>query len=335
MKHTMTDQRPANRSRRSGRHWLCAAVAVPLSPLLFRIAVQQNHGWHACVAHQGSPPMPTQGPCAATYSWMALATLGFWALALAATVTGFVIGIVEGRHRRRFAHGRWIGASVVGLCAPWALLAYALGYGVGRFLPVPHPDPIRQARQGGWRQAVWLYAALASGQQPPAVFAPDLLAAGTVYLDVPLRYSRCCATDVTYQPGTMFVVGSPGVVAGAAIGRLIGTSIGHLRAASLSRRQWRGHRIARVVVTATATWCEVGGRWLRFDHNAVMEYRMGADQSCILTFGDAVPLRLYGPSAWCHAVLFAYLRYAAPGWQTAPFLHPLRQAAQQLLNAPR
>jgi len=266
---------------------------------------------------------------------MALATLGFWALGLAVTATGFVIGIVEGRSRRRFAHGRWISMSVVGLCAPWALLAYALGHGLGRRLPVRRPSLVQQARQGGWQQAVQLYAALAGGQQPQAVFAPDLVAAGTVYMDVPFRYSRFYAMDVTYQPGAMFAVGSPGVVAGAAIGRLIGTSIGYLRAASLSRRQWRGHRIARVVITATATWCEVGGRWLRFDHTSVMEYRLNADQSCILTFCDAVPMRLHGPSAWCHAVLFAYLRYGAGAWQRAPFLHPLRQAGQQLHNAPR
>ena len=53
--------------------------------------------------------------------------------------------------------------------------------------------------------------------------------------------------------------------------------------------------------------------------------RQSADQSCILTFADIEPLRLHGPSVWCHAVLFAYLRYG-PAWQTAPFLHPLRQA---------
>ena len=330
----MTDQRRARRSGRSGRHWLLTAVAVPLSPLLFVVAVRQSEAWHACVARHGSPQAPTLGPCVGSYSWMALATLGFCALALATAVTGVVIGAVEGRTRRRFAHGRWISMAVVGLCAPWAPLTYALGYGLGRLLPVRRPSPVQQARQGGWHQAVQLYAALAGGQQPPAVFAPDLPAAGTVYMDVPFSYSRFYGMDVTYEPGGMVAVGSPGFVAGAAVGRLIGTSIGYARAASLSRRQWRRHRPARVVVTATTTWCVLGGRWLRFDHDTVVEYRLGADQSCILTFPDVVPVRLHGPSAWCHAVLFAYLRYGA-AWQSAPFLHPVRHAAQQLTNASR
>jgi hypothetical protein len=268
-----------------------------------------------------------QGPCAGTYSWLAVATLGFWALAVAVTVTGVVIGVVEGRRRRRFAHGRRISMSVVGLCAPWALAAYALAYGLGRLLPVP-------PRWGGWQQAVQLYAALAGGQPPPKVFAPDLHDAGPVYMDVPLRYSRYYRMDVRYQPGGMIAFGSPNFVAGAMIGHSVGASIGRLRATTLSRLQWRGHHVARVVVTATATWCQVQGQWLAFHHTAVLEYRL-ADQSCIATFGDTVPLRLHGPSVWCHAVLFAYLRYGAGGWQHAPFLSPLRQAAQQLATATR
>jgi hypothetical protein len=262
----MTDRGRAKRSLCSGRHWLVAAVAMPLSPLLFGVSVQQNQTWHACVARHGSPVTPMHGPCAGTYSWMALATLGFWLLALAATLTGTVIGVVEGRHRRRFAHSRWFSMTVVGLCAPWALLAYAVGYGLGRLLPARRPNQVQEARRGGWQQAVHLYAALASGQHPPVVYAPDLPNAGIVYMDVPFRYSRFFAVDVAYQPGAMLAVGPPGFVAGAAIGRLIGTSIGYARAASLSRRQWRGHHIARVVVSATTTWCQVGGRWLRFDH---------------------------------------------------------------------
>src|SRR5207248_8970727 len=134
--------------------------------------------------------------------------------------------------------------------------------------------------------------------------------------------------DVTYQPGGMVAVGPPGFVAGAAVGRLIGAGIGYARAASLSRRQWRGHDLARVVVDTTATWCQVRGRWLRYDHAAVVSYQV-ADQSSVLTFETIDPLRLSGPSAWCHAVLFAYLRYG-PGWQSAPLLHVIRQVTQQL-----
>lgn len=325
----MTDLGRIKRPRHGGRHWLVAALVLPVSPLLFGVAAGLNEAGHACQVRHGSAATPTPPPCAAEHTGATLVALGFWAVALAAVVTGVVLGMAEGRGRRLFARGRWFSMGVVGVCAPWALAAYALGYGIGRLRPSGRLPRVEQDRHGGWWQAVQLYAALAGGQQPPAVFAPDLADAGTIYMDVSMRYSRFYGMDVTYQPGGLVAVGSPGFVAGAAIGRLIGASVGYARAASLSRRRWRGHRPARIVVTATATWCQTGGRWLRFDHDTVVEYRLGADESCVLTFADVVPVRLYGPSAWCHAVLYAYLRYG-PGWQTAPFLHPLRQAAQRI-----
>jgi hypothetical protein len=300
---------------------------MPLAPLLLGASLLANKGWHGCVSAQ---------PACGSSPWTALATVGFWLLVLASTVAGLVVGLVEGRARRRFAHGRWISMTVVGLCAPWTLAACAAGYGLGRLLSARRP--LGQAHgnpgNGGWQQAVQLYQTLAAGQQPPTVYAPDLPGAGTVYMDVPFRFARWFGADVTYQPGGMVAVGSPGFVAGAAVGRLIGTSIGYARAASLSRRQWRGHDLARVVVDTTATWCQVRGRWLRYDHSAVAGYQMVGDQSCVLTFEAIDPLRLYGPSAWCHAVLFAYLRYG-PAWQSAPFLHPVRQAATQIAAVPR
>lgn len=181
---------------------------------------------------------------------------------------------------------------------------------------------------GGRYDAALLYTSLANGAAPPTVLAPDF-AGGAVHMDVPFTYSRYFAMDVTYQPGGMLAIGSPGFVAGAAIGRLIGTSIGYARAASLSRKQWRGHRPARVVVTATSTWCDIGRHWLCFDHHAALDYQIVGEEGCAMTFADTVPLQLQGPSAWCHAVLYAYLRYG-PGWQAAPFLHPICQAAQQI-----
>jgi hypothetical protein len=184
-------------------------------------------------------------------------------------------------------------------------------------------------RERGWQEAVRLYAALAYGRQPQAVHTPDLPSADTLYMDVPFSYARFYRMDVTYRPGGMVAVGSPGFVAGAAIGRLIGTSIGYTRAASLSRRKWRGHRPTRVVMTATATWCTVGKRWLCFDHDTVIDYRLSAEPACILTFANAAPLRLHGPSAWCHSTLYAYFRYGGRTWQHAPFLDPLRRAAHQ------
>ena len=328
MELTMTNQPLSNRPPHRGQHWVFAAVTMPLAPLLLGTSLLANKGWNGCLTRADAQPVCTSS------IWTAPATLGFWALALASTVAGLVVGLVESRGRRRFAHGRWISMTVVGLCAPWALAAYALG----RLLPARRLRLLGQTRgsadSGGWQQAVQLYQTLSDGQQPPAVYTPDLPGAGTVYMDVPFRFSRWFGADVTYQPGGMVAVGPPGFVAGAAVGRLIGTSIGYARAATLSRQQWRGHDLARVVVDATATWCQVRGRWLRFDHTAVTGYQMIGNQSCVLTFATTDPLRLCGPSAWCHAVLFAYLRYGS-AWQTAPILHAVRQAAAQMASAAR
>jgi hypothetical protein len=184
-------------------------------------------------------------------------------------------------------------------------------------------------RRAAWQQAVHLYASLAAGQPPPRVLAPDLPPGGGFFMDGPFRFSRYFGMDVAYEPGGMVAVGSPGFVAGAAIGRLIGTSIGCVRAASASRPQWRGHYLARVVMTDSATWCGVIGRWLCFDHASVVRYELGDQPASILRFAGLDPVRLLGPSAWCHAVLFAYLRFGGGAWQQAPFLHAIRQAALQ------
>lgn len=328
----MTNQPSGTRRARPGRKWVFAAATLPPPVLLLGFAVLENHGWRGCIDRQDG-----QQPCSPSSPWFALATLGFWAFAVASTVIGLVVGVSEGRGRRGFAQRRWISMTVVGLVAPWALLTYALGYELGRLLPARHPSLPGSARHatsnGGWQQAVQLYQALAGGLPPPAVYARDLPAGGHVYLDVPFRFSRLFAMEVAYRPGGMIAIGPPGLVVGAAVGRLIGTTIGYAQAARLSSREWRGHDVARVVVDASATWCLVRGQWLRFDHHAVTGFQMSADQSCILTFATLDPLRLHGPSAWCHAVLFAYLRDGA-SWQTAPFLQPVRLAAAQMATVP-
>jgi hypothetical protein len=53
----------------------------------------------------------------------------------------------------------------------------------------------------------------------------------------------------------------------------------------------------------------------------------------VLTFADVEPLQLAGPSAWCHAVLFAYHRYGAEEWHRAEFLTPVGAATHQLGTA--
>src|SRR5690349_14693804 len=113
MEETMTDQGRARRARRDGRHWLVAALVLPVSPLLFGVAAALNEAWQACQVRHGSTPTPAPPACAAEHAGATLTSLGFWVVALAATVTALVLGVVEGHGRRRFAHGRWFSFGVV------------------------------------------------------------------------------------------------------------------------------------------------------------------------------------------------------------------------------
>jgi hypothetical protein len=63
----MTNHGPTKRAQPGGQHWLFTAVAMPPSPLLSGVTVQQNQAWHACVARHAPLAAPTHGPCAAPY----------------------------------------------------------------------------------------------------------------------------------------------------------------------------------------------------------------------------------------------------------------------------
>ena len=320
---------------RSGRHWVVTAVGMAASPLLLWLASHLIGVHKECLRIHGAASNQTvdgvAGPCVSGELAAGATVVAFYAVVLVGTLVGVVVGVVEGRQRRRFAHGRWISAVAVGLCAPWALLAYGLGYGLGRLLPAPRPpEPPRSdpALERGWETAQQLYARLSSGQAPPVVTSGFLIDE-TVHMDVPFLYARYYGMNVTYGQTSTLAVGSPLFVAGAMVGNAIGNASARSQAARLAASQWREHCHPRVVVTSTATWCCVNGKWLRFDHAAVVEYSLDG-AACILSFTDAEPLRLTGPSAWCHAILFAYLQNGPDRWPDALFLHPIREAARQI-----
>ncbi|BAL87756.1 hypothetical protein AMIS_25360 [Actinoplanes missouriensis 431] len=304
--------------RRPGRYWIFTAVVMPLNPVVWYLI----HRWQACIAtHPGAEQQKYDGPCGTEYGLFGLAGLALLPL-LSTIAVALFVGIMEGRRRYRFAAGRWISAVVVGVCSPPTLLVYALGYGIGRALPVPQ---IMKAHQLGWESAVNAYTALSRGLPPQQVLAGGFVSPEPVYLDTVMGYARYYGMNVTFQPGFTVAVGSPGFVAGAAIGNLVSNSLARSRAAAMAQTQWREHRTVRVIVTASTTWCCIDGRWLRFDHAAVMEYYL-ENASCVMTFPGTEPLMLTGPPAALHAVLFAYLR-GGPTWQYQPFLHPIAASA--------
>ncbi|WP_433386865.1 hypothetical protein [Micromonospora sp. KLBMP9576] len=307
---------------------------MPALQLLGLLAIRLNGQYERCVAEHGAASADNingvTGPCYTVMMWAGAFSLGFITVIAATVIVGFVLGVTDGRARHRFAHGRWVYAIVVGIAGPWAMFAYALAYGLGRLLPALRPPEYRPppsvaAQHQGWIEAIHLYQRLAKGEPPPTVVAPGFIGPGAIYLDAPFTYSRFYGTTVSYEQGGTFVYGSPAVVTGAVVGNLIGGSIARSRAASLAQAQWREFAYVRVIVTSTTTWCCLSGRWLAFDHDVVLSYSIDG-LNCILSFADVEPLRLSGPSIWCHAVMFAYARYGPSQWQQAPFLHPLREA---------
>ncbi|MFS8480237.1 MAG: hypothetical protein FWJ93_15000 [Micromonosporaceae bacterium] len=303
------------------------------SPLLVWSAIRTSRSLDACMStHSARPDGLPEGrwACDDLLAPWAFAWLGLFGLLLITAATGLCVGVAEGRRRRSFANGRWVSAVVVGVAAPWALATYSTGYGLGRLLPVPkHQFMLQQ----GWEAALSLYRGLVAGRPLRPVMAPGFLADETVFMDASLMYSRFYGMNVTYQQSSTFAVGAPSFVIGAMLGNALGNSVAASRAASMARAQWREHRQTRVVVTKSATWCNVDGTWRVFYHHAVLGYVMDGPSS-VLTFADIEPLRLAGPSAWCHAVLFTYLRYGAAGLRDAPFLQPVRAAASAVPLVP-
>ncbi|MER7456714.1 hypothetical protein [Micromonospora sp. NPDC126480] len=177
-------------SRREGRHWVVAAVGMPALLALGVLTVRLSRRNEACVDRYG--PTSTRrvggvpGPCAEVAEWTSLLVLVCAAAVVASVVVGVVLGLVDGRRRRRFAYGRWVCVVVVGLTAPWALIAYAPAYGLGRLLPAHRPrarrlPPAEMALQQGWAAAIHLYQRLLRGEPPPTVVAPGFIGPGIVH----------------------------------------------------------------------------------------------------------------------------------------------------------
>lgn len=317
---TMFVAGPPPPPRRPGGHWVFTAVTSLLTLLSIILIVQGWSDFESCYR----PPEPCEP--SGRILLTSMLSLGLLAAVPVTMFIGLCVGVSEGRRRHPFAHRRFVAAVIVGVCTPWALAAYAVGYGGGRLLPrhvTPVPEHVRAAEEG-FQAAVSLYGILAAGHRPLPVVSP-FVGGAPAFLDATFGYARYYGMDVSYTTGGRFAYGSPGFVAGTMLAGMAADAATAARARRMAQAQWREHTASHVVVTATTTWCEISGRWLRFDHDAVMEYLPAAD-SLIMTFADTEPVRLVGSGALCHAVLFAYLRFGEPAWRSAPFLGPIAAA---------
>jgi hypothetical protein len=314
------------------RHWTMAAISLPFGLVACVVYALVEAEADACEQRYGDRILDV-AECRGPALLLFVAVIAIVVLVFAPVVIGPFVGVVEGRRRRRFGHGRWGAVIVVGLTAAWALAAYAIGYGLGRILPERElpPDEVRMVgRLQSWRDALGLYVRLVDGGPPPVTPTPPFLGKHPVHLDATFGYARFYSTTASHSGGAVVAVGSRALMAGALIGTVVGNAMARSRARRIAQAQWREHTTVRVVVTATTTWCCVEGKWLHFDHTAVADYAIDPQgPAVVMTFVGVAPLRLTGPEAWYHAVLFAYFRYGQQALQQTPFLHPLAAESRE------
>jgi hypothetical protein len=123
-----------------GVMWIIGTVAAwVVTPLLW-LMIAEEMGWgRNCSATPGvpfelPPDCPREGLAAALF----IMIFAMWVLF--SGVVALVLGVLEGRHRR-FAYRRRACAVLVTIATPWAMLAYAVGNGLGRLAPVPAGRP--------------------------------------------------------------------------------------------------------------------------------------------------------------------------------------------------
>ncbi|MGC4895539.1 hypothetical protein [Micromonospora sp. DT31] len=315
-------------------HWTFTAVATGLAtPALLFGLERAYRSMQSCLGAYGARLSDPELPDACSNVTALVGVLGLAAIGYVAatTVTGLCVGVVEGKRRRGFGHRRRVAVVVVGVAAPWALLLYAAGYGIGRLVP---PPPVDTTWADGCDAARRTLDFLSAGGEPDAVPAQGFLTDESVHLDARLHYARHYGSAVTYTQTSTVAFGSTAFVTGALVANAIGNSSARSRAERMARPQWREHQLARVVLTPTRTWCQTGGRWLSFHHSGVLEYHLD-QHGVVLVFGDTEPLRLTGPTAWVHAVLFAYFRFGASALPTTAFLLPIRALPTPASTPPR
>jgi hypothetical protein len=146
----MTNWHPRPETVEPGRWlgvaWIIAAVAAWMVTPMLWLLLAAGMGWGMdCSEPVGAGDLPPGCPREGLLAGMAMLSLALWILGTA--VVAFVVGVLEGRHRR-FAYHRRTCAVLVTVAMPWAMLTYAAGNGLGRLFPVPAANSIGTPQYG-------------------------------------------------------------------------------------------------------------------------------------------------------------------------------------------
>jgi hypothetical protein len=155
----------------------------------------------------------------------------------------------------------------------------------------------------GTIEAGLLKAGLDQGERLPTYRPPGLVLQPDegVFREVVAEYSHYLELAVQYpvRP-SMFVMGSPGYIAGALIGKAVSDAADRREArrlAALAAPQWRFLGFPRVVLTNQRFLIYVQDQyqWLSFWHSGLQEYRQREDFGLELLYPDCAPVLLRGP----------------------------------------
>lgn len=143
------------------------------------------------------------------------------------------------------------------------------------------------------------------------------------------QYARFYGTNVTYQTGGTFAMGSPLFVAGAMLGSAIGNSNARANARRMAAEQWREIQYVDVFVTDRRFIIPLSGRVLSFYYDAVVAFYPELDAMMLtLDFGDkSEPLRLFSPAVSSASVMLVHRLQGVEGLRTNPALQSLQQDA--------
>jgi hypothetical protein len=179
-----------------------------------------------------------------------------------------------------------------------------------------------------WTAAATLYRYLSEGHPLRPIPSALRLGPEPIFVDTALNYARYYEMDVAYDQSSIAAAGSLLFIGAAFAANSVGNANARRRAAQQAAPQWRGHCQVRAVVTGDRTLCLVGGAWLTFPHNSVVELNADVSQATLIaTFNGAEPLMLSGLATPYLVTVLSYLLYGPTAFASLPYLAALAPQA--------
>lgn len=157
---------------------------------------------------------------------------------------------------------------------------------------------VQEGYRRGLDRAAVLRARLADGSHPALLDKPwDVMFehSEVLLMDGPMAYARWYSSNAVYTHSPVIAVGRTSFVAGALVGKVIGSAIASGRTAAAARAMWREQQNVRVLVTDRRIMCHTVNGWLNFWYRDVKACHPDpANSTLVLEFAGYEPLQLHG-----------------------------------------